>query len=78
VSTAFIVTIANHFEEVTDPRADRGLNYPQVEMIFVALCGTICDCNSWVDVNKFGTAKLASTASIGSQRARLWTRLHPG
>lgn len=59
MSTAFIETIANHFEEVTDPRADRGLNYPLVEMIFVALCGTICDCNSWVDVSKFGTAKLA-------------------
>ena len=59
MSTSFIETIANHFEEVTDPRADRGLNYPLVEMIFVALCGTICDCNSWVDVSKFGTAKLA-------------------
>lgn len=59
MSSAFVETIACHFEEVTDPRANRGLNYPLIEMIFVALCGTICDCNSWVDVSKFGRAKLA-------------------
>jgi predicted transposase YbfD/YdcC len=58
VSTTFVETITDHFEEVTDPRADRGLNYPLVEMVFVALCGAICDCNSWVDVSKFGSAKL--------------------
>ena len=28
-------------------------------MVLVALCGTICDCNSWEDVCKFGNAKLA-------------------
>src|SRR4051794_20925664 len=28
-------------------------------MVFVGLCGAICDCNSWVDVSKFGNAKLA-------------------
>jgi len=59
MSTAFVETITDHFEEVTDPRANRGLNYPLNEMVFVALCGAICDCNSWVDVSKFGHAKLA-------------------
>lgn len=59
MSSAFVETIANHFEEVTDPRANRGLNYPLIEMVFVALCGAICDCNSWVDVSKFGHAKFA-------------------
>jgi predicted transposase YbfD/YdcC len=28
-------------------------------MMFVALCGAICDCNSWVDVASFGECKLA-------------------
>ena len=58
MSSAFIETIANHFEEVTDPRANRGRNFPLIEMVFVALCGAICDCNTWVDVSKFGNAKL--------------------
>ena len=58
MSSAFVETIAKHFEEVTDPRANRGFNYPLNEMVFVALCGAICDCNSWVDVGKFGNAKL--------------------
>ena len=58
MASAFVETITNHFEEVTDPRANRGLNYPLIEMVFVALCGAICDCNSWVDVSKFGNAKL--------------------
>lgn len=59
MSSAFLETIAGHFEEVADPRANRGLNFPLIEMVFVALCGAICDCNSWVDVSKFGNAKLA-------------------
>lgn len=29
-----------------------------IEMVFVGLCGAICDCNSWVDVAEFGQAKL--------------------
>ena len=59
VRSAFVETIAKQFEEVTDPRANRGHNFPLIEMIFVALCGAICDCNTWVDVSKFGNAKLA-------------------
>jgi predicted transposase YbfD/YdcC len=59
VSTAFIESLTTHFEEVTDPRVNRGCNYPLTEMVFVALCGAICDCNSWVDISEFGRAKLA-------------------
>lgn len=51
--------IYDHFEEVTDPRQNRGGNYPLLEMVFVALCATICDANSWVDVARFGREKLA-------------------
>lgn len=59
MSVAFVGKICEHFENVTDPRLNRGTNYPLVEMIFVALCGAICDCNSWVDVSSFGECKLA-------------------
>ncbi len=50
MATAFVNKIYQHFENVTDPRANRGENYPLLEMVFVALCAAICDCNSWVDI----------------------------
>lgn len=57
--SAFVDKVYKHFEAVTDPRVNRGTNFPLVEMVFVALCGAICDCNSWVDVAVFGDCKLA-------------------
>lgn len=59
MAVAFVERICNHFEKVTDPRVNRGTNYPLIEMVFVALCGAICDCNTWTDVADFGEAKLA-------------------
>lgn len=59
MAMAFVERICNHFENVTDPRVNRGTNYPLIEMVFVALCGAICDCNTWTDVAEFGEAKLA-------------------
>lgn len=59
MSATFVGKISDHFENVTDPRLNRGFNYPLLEMVFVALCGAICDCNSWVDIAKFGKCKLA-------------------
>jgi predicted transposase YbfD/YdcC len=38
---------------------NRGHNYPLIEMVFIALCASICDANTWVDVERFGNAKLA-------------------
>lgn len=59
MAVTFVGKISEHFENVTDPRVNRGANYPLLEMVFVALCGAICDCNSWVDIATFGEAKLA-------------------
>ncbi len=59
MAATFVGRISQHFENVTDPRVNRGANYPLLEMVFVALCGAICDCNSWVDIATFGEAKLA-------------------
>ena len=58
MAVAFVEKISNHFEKVTDPRVNRGTNYPLIEMVFVALCGAICDCNTWTDIADFGEAKL--------------------
>ena len=56
--TSFVGKVSKHFENITDPRVNRGENYPLLEMIFVALCATICDCNAWTDVAIYGKAKL--------------------
>ncbi len=55
----FVGRICEHFENVTDPRVNRGGNYPLLEMVLVALCAAICDCNAWTDVATFGKCKLA-------------------
>lgn len=43
---------------MTDPRINRGENHSLIEMIFVALCATICDADSWGDVERYGKTKL--------------------
>jgi predicted transposase YbfD/YdcC len=58
LATSFVCKIYNHFEEVTDPRVNRGANHPLIEMIFLTLCASICDAEGWVDVERNGNAKL--------------------
>ncbi len=50
--------IYKHFENVTDPRVNRGANHSLLEMMFVALTATICGADGWVDVERFGNSKL--------------------
>jgi len=59
MASIFVGKVCKHFENVTDPRVNRGDNYPLIEMMFVALCAAICDCNTWTDVALFGKCKLA-------------------
>jgi len=58
LATTFLATTYKHFEEITDPRVNRGKNYPLHELIFVTLCATLCGANGWVDVERFAKAKL--------------------
>lgn len=50
--------VQRHFENVTDPRVDRGCNHDLLEMVFVALTAAICGANGWADVERFARAKL--------------------
>ncbi|WP_417739552.1 ISAs1 family transposase [Rosistilla oblonga] len=50
--------VAKCFENITDPRADRGHNYDLVEMIFITLTAAVCGANGWVDVERFAKAKI--------------------
>jgi predicted transposase YbfD/YdcC len=58
MATVFVGKIYKHFVNLTDTRVNRGRNYPLMELIFVALCAAICDCNAWTDVADFGRDKL--------------------
>lgn len=59
MATKFLGATYKHFEKITDPRINRGHNYPLIELIFLTLCATICGANGWNDVERFGKAKLA-------------------
>ncbi|MDX1925456.1 MAG: ISAs1 family transposase [Pirellulaceae bacterium] len=59
MASSFVSKTYNHFENVTDPRVNRGNNYPLIEMIFVTLCACISDADGWADVERYGKAKLA-------------------
>jgi len=58
MSTGPALAVYNHFENVTDPRVDRGQNHSLIEMIFVALTATICGAQGWVDVERFADSKV--------------------
>ena len=49
---------AAHFENLTDPRVERSRRHVLQDMLVVALCATIANCNHWVDVERYGNAKL--------------------
>jgi predicted transposase YbfD/YdcC len=51
------LVVREHFENLTDPRADRGNNHNLVEMLFLALTATICGAQGWADVERFCKAK---------------------
>lgn len=51
--------VSQTFENVTDPRAERGCNHDLLEMIFLTLTATICGANGWADVERFAKAKLS-------------------
>ena len=47
-----------HFVDLTDPRVDRGLNHKLIDIVGLALCGTICGANSWADIERFAKANI--------------------
>lgn len=58
MATGPAAVVYKHFEKVTDPRVNRGKNYPLLELLFVALTGTLCGAEGWADVERFANSKL--------------------
>jgi predicted transposase YbfD/YdcC len=51
--------VYKHFENLTEPRVNRGKNHSLIEMIFVALTATMCGAQGWADVERFAKSKLS-------------------
>ena len=52
-----IVSITEAFENLTDPRIERTRWHELVDIVVIAICGTICGCDSWEDLPRYGKAK---------------------
>ena len=49
---------ATHFENLTDPRMERTRRHVLQDILVIALCAMIANANTWVDIERFGKAKL--------------------
>jgi hypothetical protein len=52
------VPFLEHFSTLEDPRIERHKLYPLNEILLILLCGTICYCESWEDLEAFGEERL--------------------
>ncbi|HVY87796.1 MAG TPA: ISAs1 family transposase [Hyphomonadaceae bacterium] len=52
-----VVGFAKHFEGLTDPRIDHTRWHDLLDILVIAVCGTICGCDSWEDLPRFAKAK---------------------
>ena len=51
-------TFLDYFDEIDDPRSDKGKLYSIHEILLVTICGLICGAESWRDFVVFGNEKL--------------------
>ncbi|GHO70465.1 ISAs1 family transposase [Ktedonobacter sp. SOSP1-52] len=47
------------FARVEDPRIDRTKRHRLRDILIIAICGTICGADGWVEIEEFGKAKAA-------------------
>ncbi len=52
------IAFLDFFTDLEDPRIERHRLYPLDEILLTTLCATICDAQSWEDIQDFGEAKL--------------------
>lgn len=81
-----IVSITEAFENLTDPRIERTRWHELVDIVVIAICGTICGCDSWEDLPRYGKAKyewlktflrLRNGIPSADTFARVFQRLQP-
>lgn len=51
------ITIAEHFNDIDDPRVERSKLHKLADIITIAICAVICGADTWEDIEIFGDAK---------------------
>jgi predicted transposase YbfD/YdcC len=57
VETYPVMSIAEHFGRLTDPRMEERVEHRLLDIIVIAICGVICGADSGVEIEEFGKAK---------------------
>jgi DDE_Tnp_1-associated len=52
------LAIQTHFGSLEDPRLDRTRLHDLIDVVVIAICAVICGSDGWVDIAKYGRAKL--------------------
>ena len=53
-----VESIQGYFKDLKDPRAQSAKRHELLDIIIIAICAVICDCNTWVDIAEFGRSRL--------------------
>jgi predicted transposase YbfD/YdcC len=57
-------SLIEHFADLPDPRSERNQDHPFMSILIIALCGTICGADNWVEIEAYGNAKRAWLETI--------------
>lgn len=59
VATNPVQNLQACFSSLTDPRKERARRHELLDILILAVCAVICDCNSWVDIAQFCRIRLS-------------------
>ena len=51
------ITIADHFNELEDPRIERTKRHKLIDIITITICAVICGADGWSDIELYGKCK---------------------
>jgi len=58
MTTPASLSIAHHFAALQDPRVQRAQQHKLADILVIALCATLADCDSWYEIEDFGKDKI--------------------
>src|SRR5436190_1166643 len=59
-----VLDLGSHFASLKDPRVERTKRHKLLDIIIIAICGTICGADGWVEIEEFGKQKAAWLKTI--------------
>src|SRR5436190_7974972 len=59
-----VLDLGSHFASLKDPRVERTKRHKLLDIIIIAICGTICGADGWVEIEEFGKQKEAWLKTI--------------